>query len=95
MAKKKSIANIAFMMEFVRKFIDSEMDRLEFDIDFNYHLIQRFNKMESENSEAAYAFAERISDLVDKSDDMDTEDLRDELCDGFDLVLDILNGVAY
>jgi len=95
MSKKKSIPNITFMMEFVRQFIDEEIDRLGFDLDFNYHLNQRFNKMELENSEAANIFVERVAELVDNSGDMDTEDLRDKLCDGFDLVLDILNGNTY
>ena len=42
MAIKKSIPNIAFMMQFTRKFIDEETSRLDFVLDFNYHVIQRF-----------------------------------------------------
>lgn len=38
MPKKRSIPNIAFMMEFTRKFIDEESSRLDFTLDFNYHL---------------------------------------------------------
>ena len=44
-ARKKSIPNIAFMMEFTRKFIDEESSRLDFVLDFNYHVIQRYDKM--------------------------------------------------
>ena len=35
MSKKKYGANIAFMMNFVRKFIDEESSRSDFTLDFN------------------------------------------------------------
>ena len=70
MVRKKYGQNIAFMMEFVRKFIAEESSRFAFTLDFNHHLIQRFDKMYSENAEAAEIFAERIGEIVDNSDDL-------------------------
>ncbi len=95
MPKKRSIPNIAFMMEFTRKFIDEESSRLDFTLDFNYHLIQRYDKMYRENPDAAEVIAHGIGNIVDRFDDMSDDELRDELCDPYDLVLDILSGKAF
>lgn len=95
MSKKKYGANIAFMMDFVRKFIDEESSRLDFTLDFNHHLIRRFDKMYSENAEAAEIFAERFGEIVDNSDDLSDDELRDALCDPYDLVYDIITGKAW
>ena len=77
-------------MDFVRKFIDEESSRFAFTLDFNHHLIQRYEKMYSENAEAAEIFAERIGEIVDNSDK-----LSDALCDPYDLVYDIITGKAW
>lgn len=53
MAKRKSIPNLAFMMEFTRKFIDEEINRLSFELDFNHFLIKRYDAMYDENPDAA------------------------------------------
>lgn len=95
MARKKSIPNIAFMMEFTRKFIDEESSRLDFVIDFNYHVIQRYDKMYRENPDAAEVIGRDMGDIVDCSENLTDDELRDELCDPYDLVLDILSGKAY
>ena len=95
MAQKKYGQNIAFMMEYVRKFIDEESSRLAFTLDFNHHLIQRYEKMYSENVEAAEIFAERIDEIVDNSDNLSDDELRDALCDPYDLVYDIITGKAW
>ena len=95
MARKKYGPNIAFMMEFVRKFIAEETSRLAFTFDFNHHLIHRYDKMYSENAEAAEIFAERIGEIVDHSDKMSDDELRDTLCDPYDLVYDIITGRAW
>ena len=94
MARKKYGQNIAFMMEYVRKFIDEESSRLAFTLDLNHHLIQRYEKMYSENAEAAEIFAERIGEIVDNSDNLSDDELRDALCDPYDLVYDIITGRA-
>ena len=95
MSKKKYGANIAFMMDFVRKFIDEESSRLDFTLDFNHHLSLSFDKMYSENAEAAEIFAERFGEIVDNSDDLSDDELRDALCDPYDLVYDIITGKAW
>lgn len=95
MARKKYGTNIAFMMDFVRKFIDEESSRLAFTLDFNHHLIQRYDKMYSENAEADEIFAERIGDIVDHSDKLSDDELRDALYDPYDLVYDIITGKAW
>ena len=95
MARKKYGPNIAFMMEFVRKFIAEESSRLSFTIDFNHYLIQRYDKMYSENAEAAEIFVERIAEIVDHSDKMSDDELRDALCDPYNLVYDIITGKAW
>ena len=83
------------MMEFVRKFIAEESSRLSFTLDFNHYLIQRYDKMYSENAEAAEIFAERIGEIVDNSDNLNEDELRDALCDPYDLVYDIITGKAW
>ena len=83
------------MMEYVRKFIEEESSRLAFTLDFNHHLIQHYEKMYSENAEAAEIFAERIGEIVDNSDKMNDDELRDALCDPYDLVYDIITGKAW
>ena len=95
MSKKKYGANIAFMMDHVRKFIDEESSRLDFTLDFNHHLSLCFDKMYSENAEAAEIFAERFGEIVDNSDDLSDDELRDALCDPYDLVYDIITGKAW
>ena len=83
------------MVEFVRKFIAEESSRLSFTLDFNHYLIQRYDKMYSENAEAAEIFAERIGEIVDHSDKMSDDELRDALCDPYNLVYDIITGKAW
>lgn len=95
MARAKRKTNIRWMMRFIKEIIDGESDRLNFDLDFNYHLIQRYDKMYDEDPEAAEAFAERVGDLCDRTDELSDDELRDELMDAYELIEDILNGVAY
>ena len=83
------------MMRFIKEIIDGESDRLNFDLDFNYHLIQRYDKMYDEDPEAAEVFAERVGDVCDRTDELSDDELRDELMDAYELIEDILNGVAY
>ena len=57
-------------MRFIKEIIDVESDRLNFDLDFNYQLIQRYDKMYDEDPEAAEVFAERVGDLCDRTDEL-------------------------
>ena len=54
MAKK---TGFDFMITFVQEYLDGEMDRLGFDLDFNHYLIKHYPKMERENPDMADCFA--------------------------------------
>ena len=95
MAGVRAGKNITFMMNFVCDFIDERMDRLSFELDFNHYLNEKYDGMYNENPEAAEVFAVRIGDIVDTSEKMTDDEFRDALCDPYDLVLDILKGIAY
>jgi hypothetical protein len=45
-----------FMMSFVRGYLDGETDRMGFDLDFNFYLMQNYPKMEREDLDMAEAF---------------------------------------
>ena len=51
--------------------------------------------MYRENPDAAEVIGRDMGDIVDRSDNLTDDELRDELCDPYDLVLDILSGKAY
>ena len=51
-----SKSGLGFMMAFVQKYLDGEMDRLGFDLDFNHYLIKNYPKMEREYGELADCF---------------------------------------
>lgn len=95
MAGVRAGENIAFMMNFVCDFIDERMDRLSFELDFDHYLNEKYDGMYREDPEAAEVFADRIGDIVDMSEKMSDDELRDALCDPYDLVMDILKGIAY
>lgn len=95
MAGVRAGENIAFMMNFVCDFIDERMDRLSFELDFDHYLNEKYDGMYKEDPEAAEVFADRIGDIVDMSEKMSDDELRDALCDPYDLVMDILKGIAY
>ena len=54
--------NIDFMMDYVKDFLDGKKERLEFDLNFNDELMNRWNKMKREDSEYADVFNEWISE---------------------------------
>jgi len=49
-------SGLGFMMAFVQKYLDGEMDRLSFDLDFSHCLIKHYPKMERECGELAECF---------------------------------------
>ena len=51
--------------------------------------------MYSEKAGAAEIFTERIGEIVDHSDNLKDEELRDALCGPYDLVYDIITGKAW
>ena len=50
------ISGFQHMMNFVQKYLNGEMDRISWDLDFNHYLTQHYPKMERENSELADCF---------------------------------------
>ena len=44
-------------MAFVQQYLDGEMDRLSYDLDFSHYLIENYPKMEREAGELADCFA--------------------------------------
>ncbi len=95
MAGVRAGENIAFMMNFVCDFIDERMDRLSFDLDFDHYLNEKYDGMYKEDPEVAEVFADCIGDIVNMSEKMSDDEFRDALCDPYDLVMDILKGMAY
>ena len=45
------------MMEFVQRYLNGELSRIDFDLDFNDHLKHHFRKMERDTGELADCFA--------------------------------------
>ena len=59
---------MAFMLSFVQEYLDGEMDRLGFDLDFNHYLIKHYPRMEREDADMAEAFAFYLAEIgFDKS----------------------------
>ena len=46
-----------FMMSFVQDYLDDNMDRMSFDLDFNHYLIKHYPSMERKNSDLAECFS--------------------------------------
>ncbi|HOK50241.1 MAG TPA: hypothetical protein PLM18_08730 [Sedimentibacter sp.] len=49
-----------FMIEFIKDFIDGEIDSYFFDLDYSAYVIEHFPYMEKENPELAERFANTI-----------------------------------
>ena len=69
------------MMSFVQEYLNGELDRLDWDLDFNHYLIKHYPKMERENQDLAECFnfylAERGFDVAeDLPDDEHREFIR-------------------
>lgn len=54
--------NIDFMVGYVKQYLDGNLDRLQFELDFNYHLMKRYKQMCRENREYAELFYDYISE---------------------------------
>jgi len=74
---KKS--GMKYMMGFVQEYLNGEMDRLGFDLDFIHYLIENYPKMERENAELAECFnfylAEQGFDKVQRLSDAEHKKL--------------------
>ena len=45
-----------FMLDFVQEYLNGDMDRMDFDLDFNYYLIKHYPSMERANRDLADCF---------------------------------------
>jgi len=68
-----------FMMTFIREYLDGEMDRISFDLDFTHYLIKHYPSMERANRDLAECFnfylAEEGFDLSDDLSDSEHKKL--------------------
>ena len=54
--------NINFMMRYVKEYLDGKKKRWEFDVDFDYQLMNRWDAMCDEDSEYAQVFNDWIAE---------------------------------
>jgi len=59
------------MSDFVQEYLTGEMDRMGFDLDFNYYLIENYPKIERRNSDLAECFVfYLVEEGFDKADSL-------------------------
>ena len=59
----KRTPNIDFMNGYVEDYLEGRMERWVFDLDFDHHVIARYEKMEREDPDYAEAFGFYISEF--------------------------------
>ena len=80
--------NISFMKSCVNKFIKGHVERWEFDLDFDHHIIKRYDKMLREDRDFAEAFAFYISERgVDVGRGLDDDEYRSLIHDQYQELL--------
>ena len=52
----------AFMLDFVREYLDGKNSRLDFELDFNHYLIEHYPKMKRESPELTDCFVFYLSE---------------------------------
>jgi hypothetical protein len=58
-----------FMMDYIRGYLDGEMDRMGFDLDFNHYLIKHYPSMERKDRDLAECFNYYLAEQgFDRSD---------------------------
>ncbi len=66
------LSGTKFMLNFIKEYLSGEMDRLSFDLDFNYYLIKHYPSMERANPHLADCFSFYLGDEgFDKALDLD------------------------
>ena len=64
----------AFMIEFISDFVNGEIERLFFDLDYSHYVIKHFPYMENENERIARKFADTIDVAYERWTDTDISD---------------------
>jgi hypothetical protein len=64
----------AFMIDFISDFINGEIERLFFDLDYSAYVIEHFPYMELENARLADKFAYTVDRAYDRGTDLGLSD---------------------
>lgn len=76
----------AFMIDFISDFVNKDLERLFFDLDYSAYVIEHFPYMEFENPKLADKFVNTIDRVYDRGTDLglSDEDFRVEISYAFD-----------
>jgi hypothetical protein len=76
----------AFMIDFISDFVNGELDRYFFDLDYSAYVIEHFPHMELENSRLADKFAYTIDRAYERGTDLglSDEEFRVEISNALD-----------
>lgn len=80
----------AFMIDFISDFVNGEIDRYFFDVDYSAYVLEHFPYMELENSRFAERFAYTIDRAYERGTDLglSDEEFRVKISNAFDEWLD-------
>ena len=73
-----------FLVSFVTIFVDGEMSRHEFDMDYSGYVIEHFPAFRKEHPRLASRFAGTIDVAYELGERKSDEDLRDSMADALD-----------
>jgi hypothetical protein len=73
----------AFMIEFISDFVDGDLDRFFFDLDYSAYVIEHFPHMEYENAKLADKFVNTVDWAYERGTalGLSDEDFRTEISD--------------
>ena len=79
----------AFMIDFISDFVNGEIERFFFDLDYSAYVIEHFPYMERENSKFAQKFADIIDWAYEHGSDigLDDEEFKLEISNALDELL--------
>jgi pyrroloquinoline quinone (PQQ) biosynthesis protein C len=64
----------AFMIEFISDFVNGDLERYFFDLDYSAYVIEHFPYMERENAKFADKFANTIDQAYERGTDLNLSD---------------------
>jgi len=76
----------AFMIDFISDFVNGDLERYFFDLDYSAYVIEHFPHMELENSKFADRFAHTIDRAYERGADLglSDEEFRNEISNALD-----------
>ena len=76
----------AFMIDFISDFVNGDLERYFFDLDYSAYVIEHFPDMELENSRFADRFAQTIDRAYERVADLglSDEEFRNEISNALD-----------